>query len=252
MSKPLVRLIVTSRTYQQSSRTTSLLLEKDPTNALLARGPRFRLPAEHIRDQALAHSGLLVRRLGGPSVKTYHPGDLWRQVSHYGSSPATAQTYHRDHGEKLYRRSLYTYWKRTLPPPSMSVFDAPNREICTVGRGTTNTPLQAFILMNSPQFIEASRVLAAQVLQKQYPHDRQRLIAAFTQVTGRPPLEKEISLLEKNLTTELAKYQADPDAAKQLLAIGDHPRANLPPTQHAAWTNLCQLLLNLSETVTRH
>ena len=250
--KALVRLIVTSRTYQQSSRSSYELEQLDPSNALLSRGSRFRLSAEHIRDQALAQSGLLVPRIGGPSVMTYHPGDLWRQVSHYGSSPATAQTYHRDHGEKLYRRSIYTYWKRTLPPPSMSVFDAPNRETCSVGRGSTNTPLQAFILLNSPQFIEASRVLAAQLLREEYPDDRARLTAAFTRVAGRSPLDDELALLEKSLSSELAKYNANPAAAKQLLVIGDHPRANLPEPRHAAWTNVCQLLLNLSETVTRH
>lgn len=250
--KALVRLIVTSRTYQQSSRSSYTLQQLDPSNALLSRGSRFRLSAEHIRDQALAQSGLLAPRIGGPSVKTYHPGDLWRQVSHYGSSPATAQTYHRDNGEKLYRRSLYTYWKRTLPPPSMSVFDAPNRETCSVGRGSTNTPLQAFILLNSPQFIEASRVLAAQLLREEYTDDRARLTAAFTRVTGRSPLDDELALLEKSLSSELAKYNTNPADAKQLLVIGDHPRANLPEPRHAAWTNVCQLLLNLSETVTRH
>ncbi|MBT8043704.1 MAG: DUF1553 domain-containing protein, partial [Verrucomicrobiae bacterium] len=250
--KALIRLIVTSHTYQQSSRSSEKLQQTDPLNTLLARGPRFRLSAEHIRDQALAHSNLLVPRIGGPSVKTYHPGDLWRQVSHYGSSPATAQTYHRDHGEKLYRRSLYTYWKRTLPPPSMAVFDAPNREICTVGRGSTNTPLQAFILLNSPQFIEAARVLAANILQQNHPDDRTRLVTAFTQVTGRQPLDSETALLEKVLTAELTKYQANTAAAADLVSIGDHPRASLPVSRHAAWTNVCLLLLNLSETVTRH
>ena len=241
-----------SGTYQQSSRSSQELQQTDPLNTLLARGPRFRLSAEHIRDQALAHSGLLVPRIGGPSVKTYHPGDLWRQVSHYGSSPATAQTYHRDHGEKLYRRSLYTYWKRTLPPPSMAVFDAPNRESCTVGRSSTNTPLQAFILLNSPQFIEASRVLAAKILQQNHNNDRARLIAAFSQVTGRPPRDNEITLLEKALAKELSKYKKNPADAAQLLSVGDHPRASLPTPQHAAWTNICQLLFNLSETITRH
>ena len=184
-------------------------------------------------------------------VECFSPPSRW-QVSHYGSSPATAQTYHRDSGEKLYRRSLYTYWKRTLPPPSMAVFDAPNREICTVGRSSTNTPLQAFILLNSPQFIEASRVLAANILKENHSNDRVRLTAAFTRVTGRTPTEDEISLLETSLKNELAKYQADPDAAMQLLTIGDHPLADIPTAQHAAWTNVCQLLLNLSETVTRH
>jgi hypothetical protein len=250
--KELVKLIVTSETYQQQSSPTAELLLKDPLNKLLARGPRFRLSAEHIRDQALAHSGLLVERIGGPSVKTYHPGDLWRQVSHYGSSRATAQSYHRDHGEKLYRRSMYTYWKRTLPPPDLAVFDAPNREVCLVGRGVTNTPLQAFILLNSPQYIEASRILAANILKEDHPDDLARIRAAFTKVTGRTAQKHELDLLEKALEKELARYKDDLDAAEKLLLIGDSPSAGLPAVRHAAWTNLCQLLFNLSETVTRY
>ena len=150
-----------------------------PRNELLARGPRFRLTAEQIRDQALAISGLLVERLGGPSVKPYQPGDLWRQVSHYGSSPATSQTFVQDHGEKLHRRSLYTYWKRTLPPANLSIFDAPNREICSIGRLPTNTPLQALVTLNDPQFVEAARALAVRLLECTYPGDRERLSAAF-------------------------------------------------------------------------
>ena len=137
--KRLVRKIVTSATYRQSSKpTTRELLERDPANRLLARGPRFRLPAELIRDSALKISGLLVDRVGGPSVNPYTPGDLWREISHYGSTPATAQTFVQDHGEKLYRRSLYTYWKRTAPPPNMVAFDAPNRETCVVARPSDN------------------------------------------------------------------------------------------------------------------
>jgi len=250
--KALVKLIVTSETYQQQSSPTVEQLLSDPQNKLLARGPRFRLSAEHIRDQALAHSGLLVTRIGGPSVKTYHPGDLWRQVSHYGSSRATAQSYHRDNGEKLYRRSMYTYWKRTLPPPDLAVFDAPNREVCLVGRGVTNTPLQAFILLNSPQYIEASRILAAKILKANHPDDLARIRAAFTQVTARTPLQHELDLLDNALQKELVRYKDDHDAAEKLLLIGDAPASGLPAPRHAAWTNLCQLLFNLSETVTRY
>jgi hypothetical protein len=162
--KRMIRQILSSRSYRQSSKTTPALLARDPNNELLARGPRFRLSAEQIRDQALAVSGLLVERLGGPSVRPYQPGDLWRQVSHYGSSPATSQTFVQDHGEKLHRRSLYTYWKRTLPPANLSVFDAPNREICEIGRLTTNTPLQALVTLNDPQFVEAARALGLTML----------------------------------------------------------------------------------------
>ncbi|HEX3871478.1 MAG TPA: DUF1553 domain-containing protein, partial [Pirellulales bacterium] len=146
--KALVRKIVLSATYRQTSVPTPALLEHDPQNRLLARGPRFRLSAELIRDAALKTSGLLVPRLGGPGVNPYSPGDLWREISHYGSTPATAQTFVQDHGEKLYRRSMYTFWKRTVPPPNMAAFDAPNREVCTVSRPATNTPLQALVLLN--------------------------------------------------------------------------------------------------------
>src|SRR5205823_4498240 len=146
--KALLRKIVLSAMYRQDSAASAALLERDPANRLLARGPRFRLPAELIRDSALKISGLLVPRLGGPSVNPYTPGDLWREISHYGSTPATAQAFVQDHGEKLYRRSLYTFWKRTAPPPNMTVFDAPNRETCVVARPSTTTPMQALVLLN--------------------------------------------------------------------------------------------------------
>ena len=249
--KDLIRRIVTSRTYRQSSNTTPELLERDPLNEFLARGPRFRLSAEMIRDHALATSGLLVRRIGGPSVKPYHPGDLWRQVSHYGSTPATSQTYVQDHGENLYRRSIYTYWKRTLPPPGMAAFDAPNREACITGRGVTNTPLQAFILMNDPQYVEASRVLAQRLL-SQVGSDEKRLLQAFEEVTSRLPDQNELGILKAALARERARYHDNVTEAQKLLAVGESlPDQDLPPTEHAAWTNLCGLLLNLSEAVTR-
>jgi hypothetical protein len=249
--KALISAIVTSRTYRQDSNTAPEMLQRDPRNELLARGPRFRLSAEMIRDQALATSGLLVRRIGGPSVRPYHPGDLWRQVSHYGSTPATSQTYVQDHGEKLYRRSIYTYWKRTLPPPSMAAFDAPNREACTTGRGVTNTPLQAFILMNDPQYVEAARVFSESML-TQPGSDRERLSAAFERVTSRSPNEGELKIISAALERERRRYQADPLGAEHLLAVGESARnPDLPAAEHAAWTNICALLLNLSEAVTR-
>ncbi len=250
--KRLIKLILTSRTYRQSSNTTPELLTKDPRNELLARGPRFRLSAEQIRDQALVSSGLLVEQLGGPSVNPYQPGDLWRQVSHYGSSPATSQTFVQNHGEKLHRRSLYTYWKRTLPPTSLSTFDAPNREICSIGRLSTNTPLQALVTLNDPQFTEASRALALKLLQSPYPNDHERIIAAFETITSRPPQPKELATLEAALNRERQRYTSEPHAARQLLAIGEVPQnTSLPATEQAAWTQLTSTLLNLSETITR-
>ena len=249
--KALVRAIVTSRTYRQSSNTSAGILQRDPLNELLARGPRFRLSAEMVRDHALATSGLLVRRIGGPSVKPYHPGDLWRQVSHYGSTPATSQTYVQDHGEKLYRRSIYTYWKRTLPPPSMAAFDAPSRETCTTERGVTNTPLQAFILMNDPQYVEAARVFAESLLTSP-GSDRERLSTAFERVSSRSPNEGEMEIITAALERERRQYRTDQPGAEKLLSVGESPRTrDLPAAEHAAWTNICGLLLNLSEAVTR-
>jgi hypothetical protein len=250
--KRMIRMIVTSRTYRQSSNTGSEILARDPANELLSRGPRFRLTAEQIRDQALAVSGLLVERLGGPSVRPYQPGDLWRQVSHYGSSPATSQTFVQDHGEKLHRRSLYTYWKRTLPPSNLSIFDAPNREICSIGRLPTNTPLQALVTLNDPQFVEAARAFAIRLLEMHQPGDRERLSTAFEITTARPPKPAELNTLETALKRERQRYTADPDSAQQLIAIGElGQNTAFPIPEQAAWTQLASTLLNLSETITR-
>ncbi|MDP3072812.1 MAG: PSD1 and planctomycete cytochrome C domain-containing protein [Opitutaceae bacterium] len=250
--KRLVRLIVTSAAYRQSSAATPAQLERDPHNRLLARGPRFRLPAEFVRDQALAVSGLLVPRLGGPSVNPYTPGDLWREVSHYGSSPATAQTFVQDHGEKLYRRSLYTYWKRTAPPPSMMAFDAPNREVCTVARGNTTTPLQALVTLNDPQFVEAARAFAERIIARP-GQDAARLGWAFAECLSRPPRSKELGVLAVALERERARYAQDEAAARAYLAVGESPRnESIPPAEHAAWAQVATTLLNLSETITRN
>jgi mono/diheme cytochrome c family protein len=250
--KRLVRLIATSDAYRRSSRATSEALARDPDNRLLARGPRFRLPAELLRDCALKTSGLLVDRLGGPSVNPYTPGDPWREISHYGSSSATAQTFVQDRGEKLYRRSLYTYWKRTLPPPNMAVFDAPNRELCTFERGSTNTPLQALVLLNDVQFVEAARAFAERALVRG-GDDAAKLAWAFAETTSRAPNAEEAAVLTRALARERARFAADLAAARALLAHGESPRdERLPPAEHAAWTQVASTLLNLSEAVTRH
>lgn len=252
--KRLVAQIVTSATYRQSSIATTALLERDPQNRLLARGPRFRLSAELVRDQALAVSGLLVPAVGGPSVNPYTPGDLWREVSHYGSSPATAQTFVQDHGDKLYRRSLYTYWKRTAPPPNMMAFDAPNREVCTVARGNTTTPLQALVTLNDPQFVEAARAFAWRILlRKESGTDTARLRWAFAECLSRPPLEKELAVLIAALKRERTRYASNEPAARALLAVGESElNGSLRPAEHAAWTQVASTLLNLSETITRN
>jgi len=250
--KALIRKIVLSATYRQSSAVSATLLERDPANRLLARGPRFRLPAELVRDSALKTSGLLVPRLGGPSVNPYTPGDLWREISHYGSTPATAQAFVQDHGEKLYRRSLYTFWKRTAPPPNMVVFDAPNRETCVVSRPTTNTPLQALVLLNDVQFVEAARAFAQRMLTRQ-GDDNDRLRWGFTECLSHPPSKQELRVLSAALARERARYQADADLARAYLAIGESPRdQRLPLDEHAAWAQIASLILNLSETVTRN
>ena len=250
--KRLVREIVTSALYRQSSRTTPDMLARDPDNRLLARGPRFRLPAELVRDEALKTSGLLVAQIGGPSVNPYTPGDPWREISHYGSSPATAQAFVQDHGDKLYRRSMYTYWKRTLPPPNMALFDAPNREICTFDRATTNTPLQALVMLNDAQFVEAARAFAERIMRHE-GGDAQKLVWAFAEATSRTPKPAEAEVLATALARERSYFAMNPEAADKLLAHGESPRdASLAPaTEHAAWSQVAALLLNLSETVTR-
>ena len=250
--KRLITQIATSATYRQSSAADGGALERDPANRLLARGPRFRLAAELIRDQALAVSGLLVPRVGGPSVNPYSPFDLWREVSHYGSTPATAQVFVQDHGEKLYRRSMYTYWKRTAPPASMVAFDAPNREVCTVARSNTNTPLQALVLLNDVQFVEAARVLAERLLAAAADDDA-RLRHAFLATLSRPPAAAESAVLSRTLTRERARSARDEAAARALLAAGESPRdERIPAPEHAAWTQVASLVLNLSETVMRN
>jgi hypothetical protein len=250
--KHLVRLIVTSATYRQSSVADSGSLERDPANRLLARGPRFRLPAELIRDNALKVSGLLVSRVGGPSVNPYTPGDLWREISHYGSTPATSQSFVQDHGEKLYRRSLYTYWKRTVPPPNMVAFDAPNREVCTVSRAGTTTPLQALVTLNDTQFVEASRAFAGRILAHE-SGDAGRLRWAFLEALSRPPSDHESRVLLRALGRERGRYRLDEAAALAYLGVGESPRdPGLPPAEHAAWAQIAAALLNLSETVTRN
>ena len=251
--KALVKKIVLSATYRQSSATSAALLEKDPANRLLARGPRHRLPAEGIRDAALKVAGLLVPRLGGPSVNPYTPGDLWREISHYGSSPATSQTFVQDHGEKLYRRSLYTYWKRTAPPPNMAAFDAPNRETCVVSRPLTNTPLQALVLLNDTQFVEAARSFAQRILSRPGSDDAQRLHWALLEALSRPPTEKESRVLLAALQRERATYQASEADARALLRVGESPVPRThPPAELAAWTQVASTILNLSEFVSKN
>jgi hypothetical protein len=248
--RAMQRLIVTSSTYRQDSRVTPELLERDPENRLLARGPRFRLPAEMIRDNALAVSGLLKEHLGGPSVKPYQPKGLWEDVA-FGDG-FSAQSYSPDHGDKLYRRSMYIYWKRTSGPPEMLTFDAPNREKCTARRLLTNTPLQALVLLNDPAFIEASRALAQRTILEAGKSPEKRIEYAFRLATARNPNAKERTVLERLQREEAQEYSQHPDEAKKLLSVGEaKPAANINPAELAAWTTVTSTILNLDETITK-
>ena len=246
--KALMRLLVTSATYRQSSRLTPELRARDPQNRLLARGPRFRLQAEFVRDQALAAAGLLVRKIGGPSVKPYHPPGLYEQVV-AGSS---ASSYVEGQGDDLHRRSLYTYWKRSVPNPAMLLFDAPFRESCTVRRPRTNTPLQALNLLNDPTFLEAARGLAQRAMHEGGDRADTRLSYAFRLATCRPPREAELSVLRKALARSLGEFSRDAETARQLLKIGaTAPDPSLDPVQLAAFTTVASTLLNLDEVLTK-
>ncbi len=245
--KRLQRLIVTSATYRQDSRAPAGLQARDPENRLLARGPRFRLDAEAVRDQALFVGGLLVERIGGHSVKPYQPPGLWEAVSYNN-----AQKYVPDSGEAEYRRSLYTYWKRQSPPPNMILLDAPSREYCTVRRTRSNTPLQALALLNDPQFVEAARALAQRILTDGGSDAHQRIAFAFQLATARKPTAEETQILLHILQCELKDYRADKAAAEALLDVGNSkPADRLDPRELAAWTTLASLILNLDETVTK-
>lgn len=250
--KALLRRMVRSGTYRQASHASPELLAKDPDNRLLARGPSFRLAAELIRDQALAVSGLLNNKLGGPSVRPYQPDGLWREMSHFGSTPATEQVYVQDSGDKLYRRSLYTIWKRTVPPPTMLAFDAPSRELCTPRRGRTNTPLQALVLLNETGFVEAARQMAQRMLKEGGNHLATRIDFGFELTTCRKPTAAERNVLMATFTREYRRFTLDREAATKLVAIGESPRdETLDAAEHAAWTMVASVLLNLSETVTK-
>ena len=247
--KALVRLIVTSRTYRQSSDVSPALLELDPFNKLLARGPRLRLDGEVLRDQALALGGLLVPVIGGPPVRPYQPINIWEPVAFGGSN---TKTYVQDHGAALYRRSLYTFWKRTAPAPAMSTFDAPSRETFCTGRGRSDTPLQALALMNDVQQFEAARAFAEKLLAEKST-DTRRLALAFRTVTAREPDATERALLSETLATHRAHFAADPAAAEKILTNGESKSASpAPAPEVAAWTMVANLLLNLDEAVTRN
>ncbi|MCW3100909.1 MAG: Planctomycete cytochrome [Chthonomonadaceae bacterium] len=249
-TKAMLRLIVTSATYRQSSKVSRALEERDPENRLLAHGARFRLQAEFVRDQALAISGLLVDKIGGPSVHPYQPAGLWEELAFGGGF--SAQTYVQDHGENLYRRGMYTFWKRTCPPPSLQAFDAPEREFCLVRRSVTNTPLQALTLMNDPTYIEASRKFAERIMKEGGATPEQRISYAYRLAMGRSAKPNEIETMLGLFNQQAVVFRLDPPGAKKLLSVGESPRdASLDTAELAAWTTVASVLLNLDETITK-
>ncbi len=247
--KKLHRLIVTSAAFRQSSAADKSKWARDPGNRLLARGPRFRLDAEVIRDQALAVSGLLVEQPGGRGDKPYQPPGLWEIIAYPISDTAR---YVQDRGDALYRRSLYLFWKRTSPPPTMLIFDAPMRESCVVRRSRTNTPTQALVTMNETGFVEAARAMAERVL-KSDAADGKRIESAFRIATGRSPTAPEKAVLLRTLADQMAVFAKSPGDAAKLLGVGEATRdRSLALTEHAAWTMVCNLILNLDEVLTQH
>ena len=241
--KKLVRKIALSATYRQDSKLRADLKLRDPENLLLARGPSRRLTAEMIRDTALAASGLLDERMGGPPVSPYQPGDLWRESN--TMSPA----YHESTGTDLYRRSIYTVWKRTAPMANMSAFDAPSREVCVVRRAATATPQQSFVLLNDPQFVEASRVLAEKVLEASPASPAAKISGAFRRLAGREPDARETALLESLMDEQVKMFKAEPARADKLISVGQSPRkSNADPLTLAATTVMVQTIMNLDAT----
>ena len=248
--RSMQRLIVTSATYRQSSRVTPSLLDKDPENQLLARGPRLRLPAEFVRDNALAISGLMNHAIGGPSVFPYQPEGIWEELA-FGEG-FSAQRYTPSAGADLYRRSMYTFWKRTVPPPSLAAFDAPDREKCTTRRPLTNTPLQALVLLNDPAFVEASRALAARMLTAAGKNADERIRFAFRLATARQPEAKEVQVLQRIYQEALNEYRRDKSAALELVKVGQSGYdRGLDVQELAAWTSVASTILNLDETITK-
>ena len=249
--KALQRLIVTSATYRQSSQPSRAALQIDPENRLLSHSPRLRLSGEVIRDQALFVSGLLVERIGGPSVKPYQPANLWNEIAGPTTS-AYAKGYQQDTGDALYRRSLYTFWRRAIPPPGLQIFDGPSREVCISRRERTNTPLQALALLNDTIFIEAARGLGTRMIRDGGENNTARIRHGFQLVTGRHPSPEELTILLRSLEIHQRTYANNRDLAAELIAVGEsEPDHNLTAPELAAYTAIANTLLNLDETITR-
>jgi hypothetical protein len=247
--KHMYKLMAMSAAYRQSAASTPEQLAKDPKNLLLSRGPRFRMDAEMLRDIALQSSGLLVDKIGGPSVKPYQPPSVWEQVGIGGSDTLN---YTQEHGDALYRRSMYTYWKRMAMLPDMDAFDAPMRDVVCTRRQRTDTPLQALVTMNDVQWVEAARALAQRVI-VEGGHDPAKRIDLMSEILlSHPPPPKMAAVLETSLEQMRAHYAADPKAAHALLAVGEKkPDPAIPEPELAAWTMVASEMLNLDETVNK-
>jgi hypothetical protein len=244
--KATIKLLVTSSAYRQSSRASESLHQRDPYNLLLGRQARFRLDAELVRDNALAISGLLSPKIGGPSVKPYQPAGYWQHLNF------PKRDYYPDKGENQYRRGLYTYWQRTFLHPSLRAFDAPSREECTVERPRSNTPLQALVLLNDPTYVEAARALAERMIRDGGKQAETRIHVAFSRALGRKALAPEIKLLADLYEKHVEEYRKDGKSAELLLRVGDRPvPADIPVPELAAWTSVARVIMNLHETITR-
>jgi Protein of unknown function (DUF1553)/Protein of unknown function (DUF1549)/Concanavalin A-like lectin/glucanases superfamily/Planctomycete cytochrome C len=248
--KAAQKLIVTSATYRQSSRATPELREKDPENRLLARGPRYRLQAETVRDNALAAGGLLNDEIGGHSVLPYQPPGLWEEMA-FGDG-FSMQEYVQSHGKDLYRRSMYTFWKRTVPPAAMATFDAPDREKCVARRAVTNTPLQALVTLNDPTYVEAARAMAERTLREGGRDARSRIVYVFRLALARKPSTQEAKVLRDLLSQQLTNYRKDGKAAGELSHVGESKADDkIDQAELAAWTMVASAILNLDETITK-
>jgi len=243
--KALLKTMVMSHTYRQSSKTTEILKEKDPNNIYLARSNSYRLPAEMIRDNALAASGLLVQHLGGESVRPYQPGNLWIEKNSFSHR---LLNYKESEGDSLYRRGLYTFIRRTSPHPAMTAFDAPSREVCTVKRENTNTPLQALVLMNDTQFVEASKMLAERMQQEGGTSLDDQIAHGFRLAISRHPKEEETSVLKDLFNSQTERFNKNPKEAKELLSVGKKELdAALINEKTAALTMVANTILNHDE-----
>jgi hypothetical protein len=245
----MYKLMVMSAAYRQSAASTPTQIAKDPKNLLLSHGPRFRMDAEMLRDIALQSGGLLVSKIGGPSAKPYQPANVWEQVSYPTSDTVM---YVQEHGASLYRRSMYTYWKRMASPPDMDAFDAPVRDVVCTRRQRTDTPLQALVTMNDVQWVEAARALAQRVILEAGPKAEKRIDLLSEILLSHDPPPKMAGVLETSLQQMEQHYAADPKAARALVDAGEKKRDTaIPEPELAAWTMLASEMLNLDETVTK-